>query len=114
MRISDWSQTCALPICSCQNERNPMLDSRPPPTGQPIDAVRHLLEEPLLKHHSRVVSGNASGREIPSPHSYRLSRESLRAQIGSAQGRERVCPYVKISVVSGSLQKENKRHEKIL
>src|SRR3546814_14440015 len=112
MRISDWSSD----VCSSDLEAletTGLADSADKPAGvlahgqkqwleigmllvQNADVL--LLDEPVagMSHEEREETGN-------------LLRRIGGQQIGRASCRERVCQYVSISVVAGSLKKKTKK-----
>src|SRR3546814_15970686 len=104
MRISDWSSD----VCSS--------DLHPDAKGFPVSDGRDGLGEPqgsglaIVEHHGcRLLRGGVGGSAGALRHARNLQYRP--GQIGRASCRERVCQYVLISVVGGSLKKiKDKRH----
>src|SRR3546814_17525375 len=106
MRISDWSSTCALPIClkfpttkvfsELARKSLPEVDPRDCPDAALLAWMER--EELLFRRLERHIVAE------------RISSGFLAAggadEIGRASGRERVCQYVSISVVAVSLKKK--------
>src|SRR3546814_15584466 len=100
MRISDWSaDVCSSDLLVAANENNPGANSR----GFRIDnypQIRAMFHATLEK----ALSGNQ-----PAPTALKTAAAEagkLMGKIGRASCRERVCQYVEISVVAGSLKKK--------
>src|SRR3546814_13957478 len=97
MRISDWSSdVCSSDLEVCRTPAR-AVQGRSAPARQGTGAPRHLRRSPPLP------------RPRPrDPHPRRSVEGALRhIEIGRASCRERVCQYVEISVVAGSLKKKN-------
>src|SRR3546814_17970396 len=98
MRISDWSSD----VCSSELHR--------------FDGSQHrrarLRVAQVFEHHRAAPDlsdrvGDAFAGDVRRRTVHRFEQARKVAQIGSASCRERVCQYVKISVVAGSLYKKN-------
>src|SRR3546814_13701184 len=90
MRISDWSSdVCSSDLWVRPRDTSPKSVSLPP-----LPRLRKLL-------------GMHLAAQIGSPRAViRRRRPLYHSQIGRASCRERVCQYVSISVVAGSLKKK--------
>src|SRR3546814_11115132 len=91
MRISDWSSD----VCSSDLKPHSEPRSSGPHSGPPSRPSRRW---------SRPATCARAARPRRAIRSKRCARA---AQIGRAAGRERVCPYVSITVVAVSLTKKN-------
>src|SRR3546814_11333783 len=123
MRISDWSSdVCSSDLHATAGNRpavrdhrlHPALalleaDHRLPPdlAAQAQEAAGQFLHEAEVVH--RVPDIGIEHRPLEDRCEARLELpQFLRLQIGRASWRERVCPYVSISVVAVSLKKKKK------
>src|SRR3546814_13118474 len=104
MRISDWSSD----VCSSELAQASRHSGE---VGLEIVALdmRAKQAETSLEYGARAriaVPGQCGGRDAAMRRPARVHDLRPRAEIGSASCRERVCPYVSISVVDGSLKKK--------
>src|SRR3546814_17426175 len=84
------------------------------PGAGPASPSRSARREPVRtlsrRHLARAVQDAARDRADPLYRAFGLRRLLVDLdQIGRASCRERVCQYVSISVVAGSLQKKDRR-----
>src|SRR3546814_20273595 len=100
MRISDWSSD----VCSS--------DLLAVPVGTRMARVRVAHPLPLPRPRDEELAGRV--RRVPvappesvAPQGVAAGTHGGRSQLGSASCRERVCKYVSIWVVAGSLNKKN-------
>src|SRR3546814_19934311 len=107
MRISDWSQTCALPISGA----GPVAQAQSAPTiGQPLeagvlDALRGGESVAVVSvKDDGEVSGNHAANITSGPNAIDgrafANAAGVNTEIGRASCRESVCPYVSLSVVA--------------
>src|SRR3546814_14778387 len=136
MRISDWSSdVCSsdLPEDSGDRPCAPVADTAQAP--EDVDAaiafIRNETGAPSIdlvgwSWGATIAAACAAGggavnrlvlhapqwlRDTPSPLvTPQTMAEPYRTEIGRASGRERVCPYVEISVGAGSLKKKKDIH----
>src|SRR3546814_21178882 len=98
MRISDWSSdVCSsdlLPTAPAR-WRAGRRSSRPPSRDHHIETGPDHRDRRTLMTGTNATRGGAGASGVP---------------IGRASCRERVCPYVEISVVAGSLKKKKRNH----
>src|SRR3546814_19157342 len=97
MRISDWSSD----VCSSDLRADPI--GLPPALHMAGQRLHHFVETP---------GGHDDGLDrLPARrHLVQAGYVHLAIKIGRASCRERVCPYVSISGVSVSLQKQRITH----
>src|SRR3546814_12084377 len=103
MRISDWSSD----VCSSDLmiQMNPLHEQIRRHAHVDDDAFQ--VSRRVLHNHWLNNCGNCSLRDLLSTWTMRMSVGRRVRKIGRASCRERVCPYVWISVVDVSLQKKN-------
>src|SRR3546814_21074923 len=114
MRISDWSSD----VCSSDLRLAALGDlvgiaARGDGVGgvavEPAVAVARPLREAAVRGDERCAGFQARADFGGGADAFLASEEMERQKLGRASGRERVCKYVSISVVAGSLKKKNKR-----
>src|SRR3546814_18531810 len=116
MRISDWSSDVALPIFDVFRDRDHVVGSAiPAVTGE----HRVLALEREIDRDARIGRIGLPTARSPGERALEVRRENDPAstkagqlrfeEIGRASCRERVCQYVELSVVAGSLKKKNKQ-----
>src|SRR3546814_11516427 len=100
MRISDWSSD----VCSSDLGLSTEWD------GEPFAADQLACGEPVRLMAHEVAWGRLEALEaFCVTHGLPFARWSgAYAEIGRASCRDRVCQYVEISVVAGSLKKKSK------
>src|SRR3546814_12998411 len=99
MRISDWSSD----VCSSDLALRPCA-------GEDSNAKQHAQQQP-----GKVIGGLRHGDGAVALAAFGTAAEEgldlLQHEIGRASGRERVCQYVKLSVVAVSLKKKRRHRQ---
>src|SRR3546814_18294688 len=107
MRISDWSSdVCSSDLQLDRIDVDMRRQRRDPPDGAGNVLGGHRVHVGIERVACRMVAAGSDQREFGLDHA---------RQIGRAACRERVCPYVSISVVAVSLTKKEKtQHQRTL
>src|SRR3546814_14054796 len=100
MRISDWSSD----VCSSDLVDRRILVTRKGSTA--FEKGRHAADLNLCAGEFREEARQTPAHIVELCRDRRDQRRFSRLKIGRASCRERVCPYVEISVVAVSLKKK--------
>src|SRR3546814_19631581 len=105
MRISDWSSD----VCSSD-----LVPAWVVSRAQTFSDLRGLVPISCMQLEYSLVQRSIEREHIPLAQAHDIGITAWAPQIGRASCRERVCPYVSISVVAVSLKKKKHyRHSKI-